>query len=106
MEKFKHLFTRQKHTVQFKKPFRYFPERVWTTLLISAAVLIVVVIILSWFFFRALSNDSVFEGDALASKSELIHRSKLEIVLSHYREKAAMFKKLSVEKPQIADPSL
>jgi heme/copper-type cytochrome/quinol oxidase subunit 2 len=106
MEKLKHLFARQKHSPEFKKPFAYSPERVWKIMLLVSGMILIVIIVLSWFFFRALSSDSVFDSNGRSSKSELIHRSKLEVVLSHYKEKAQKFKTLQTEKPSIEDPSL
>ncbi len=106
MDKLKHIFAHHKRTPKFSKPFEHSPVRIWKIFLIATTLLSIGAVIASWFFFRTLTTDAVFDSDVQGSSGELIQHSKLETVLSHYKDKTEKFKQYSEEKPVIKDPSI
>lgn len=95
------------HTVgAFKKPLATNPNGTWIIILISMTVLILLISVFSWLLFFTNAGDEALITPQNVTPQQFIKQDKLKKVLDVYKEKEAMFLKLSSEPYTIADPSL
>jgi hypothetical protein len=99
------LFKKKPHTIHAPSILR--PTHMWHMILTLSFVLVLIAGALSWYLYIQIVRDEAFKASPKSpSNSALIKHSKLNEVLTEYKERETKFNELKEAAPVIQDPSL